>query len=221
MMLYIFSLTQIHILLSAFPIRGRHSRYSISNWHRFIWCCKTCQYFSLTLHSLEACGVYTKRARRSGMVIETAYETVRVFQANNNNIIDDNLTQLSCDAVISQYFSLTHVYFGEEWFYVDHNDAPLQSRHSIRYSSFCTTSRLADTSLWTTGIVDKKHDVDAVQLKQLHDEAAITDRIESHALHVIGRQRSVVGRPNVKQCLEKLLVQLQEEPTNEQKRRFD
>ena len=45
---------------------------------------------------------------------------------------------------------------------------------------------------WTAGIVNEKHDIDAVDLEQLHKEAAITDRVKSHVLHVIRRQRPVV-----------------------------
>lgn len=47
-------------------------------------------------------------------------------------------------------------------------------------------------SVGTARIVHHKHHVYAVRLNELHEKGSISDRIEAHALHVIGHQLTIL-----------------------------
>jgi len=64
------------------------------------------------------------------------------------------------------------------------------------------------TSRRTARVVDYQHDVDAIDLHELHQEDAISDRVQSHHLHVLRRQLAVLRLRNFHQRLEDAVVQI-------------
>lgn len=66
--------------------------------------------------------------------------------------------------------------------------------------------------LWAAGVVDDQHDVDAVGLQQVHEEAAVALGVQAHAPGMLGCQSFVLTGGHLQQRLEYPVVLLEEKP---------
>ena len=75
----------------------------------------------------------------------------------------------------------------------------MHSRLHTQYSS-------SRASRGAARIVDDQHHVDSVDLDEFHQEHAVSDRVQLHHLHVLGRQLAILRLRHLDQRLEDTVV---------------
>lgn len=73
--------------------------------------------------------------------------------------------------------------------------------------------RETSLALRAARIVDNQHDIDTVDLQQVHKEAAVSLRVQAHSTHMLVSQGRIRAPCDLQQGLKDTVVLLHEEPS--------
>lgn len=75
--------------------------------------------------------------------------------------------------------------------------------------------RKTSLALRAAWIVDNQHDIDTIDLQQIHEKSTVSLRVQAHSTHMLRSQSGIRAPCHLQQCLKNAVVLFHKEPSME------